>query len=350
MLEKNQLDLIEAARQGDEGAFRSLIEPLSRELQVYAYRLLGGFHDAEDALQETRLRAWRGLEAHEPRASFRAWMYRIATSTCLDMLRSRQQRVFPQDVGPAVEPGPPSTAPREDVPWFDPYPDSLLPASADPESAVRLRESIRLAFVRATQVLPPRQRAALILHDVLDWSASDVAAILETSVAAVNSALQRARATVARPPASDALAEKETEAVARFVQAFETGDFDRFVSMLAEDAVLSMPPWLYWLDGREAVVATLRSPGTWEGELRSGRYRVLPTSMNGQPAALSYLRLPDRNRDPARGRAGRIGPLHRHLLDGDDPRPAGPHLRAGDLRPPRAVRRLRLPPTLGAAG
>jgi RNA polymerase sigma-70 factor (ECF subfamily) len=294
MLEKNEGQLIEAARKGDEVALRELLEPLSRELHVYAYRMLGGFQDAEDALQEARLKAWRSLGSYEPRASFRAWMYRIVTNTCLDMLRTRKRRVLPQDVAPSVEPGPPSTDVRRDIPWLEPYPDALLPDSADPETALLLRESIRLAFIRAMQVLPPRQRAALILHDVLDWSAGAVATMLETTVPAINSALQRARGTVARSdaaaPGGENLEEKEAEAVSRFVRAWETGNLELLVSMLAEDAVMSMPPWFYWLDGREAVAAALRSPGTWDGEPRAGRYRVVPTAMNGQPAALAYLR------------------------------------------------------------
>ena len=148
--------LIEAARGGDERAFRALVEPLDRELRAYAYRMLGGFHDAEDALQDARLKAWRALPAYEPRASFRAWMYRIVTNTCLDLLKVRSRRVMPQDVSPSIAPGPPATAPRADIAWIEPYPDALLPTAPSPEQAARQRESIRLAFVRAVQVLPPR--------------------------------------------------------------------------------------------------------------------------------------------------------------------------------------------------
>jgi RNA polymerase sigma-70 factor, ECF subfamily len=278
----------------DEEAFRELLEPLSRELHVYAYRMLGGFQDAEDALQEARLKAWRSLASYESQGAFRAWMYRIVTTTCLDMLRTRKRRVFPRDVGPSVAPGPPATEIRHDIPWLDPYPDALLPHRADPEAALLLRESVRLALIRAMQLLPPRQRAALILHDVLDWSAADVAAMLETSVPAVNSALQRARATLARSdagtPTTGELEEKKAEALSHLVRAWETGNFDHLVSMLAEDAILSMPPWVYWLDGREAIAASFRSPETWEGELSTDRYRMLATSMNGQPAALAYVR------------------------------------------------------------
>ncbi|MBK9037212.1 MAG: RNA polymerase subunit sigma-70 [Myxococcales bacterium] len=286
--------LVQAARGGDERAFRALVEPLGRELHAYAYRMLGGFHDADDALQESRLKAWRALATYEPRGTFRAWMYRIVTNTCLDLLKVRSRRVLPQDVSPSIAPGPPTTAPRADIAWIEPYPDALLPTAPSPEQAARLRESVRLALVRVVQVLPPRQRAALILHDVLDWSVVEVAAMLETTEAAINSALQRARATIARAaPATSVLAPSHAEVVERFVRAWESGDFDGFVALLATDAVMNMPPWEYWLDGKDAVVATMRSPGTWDGEPRPGRYKMVPAPMNGEPAALAYVRAPD---------------------------------------------------------
>jgi RNA polymerase sigma-70 factor (ECF subfamily) len=288
--------LVEAARGGDEHAFRALVEPLGRELHAYAYRMLGGFHDADDALQESRLKAWRALATYEPRASFRAWMYRIVTNTCLDLLKARSRCVLPQDVIPSVAPGPPTTAPRADISWLEPYPDALLPTVPSPEQAVRLREGIRLAFVRVVQVLPPRQRAALILHDVLDWSVVEVADMLETTEAAINSALQRACAAIARPraeSAASALAPRHAEVVERFVRAWESGDFDDFVALLATDAVMNMPPWEYWLDGKDAVVATMQSTGTWDGVPRPGRYKIVPAPMNGEPAGLAYVRAPD---------------------------------------------------------
>jgi len=288
--------LVEAARGGDEHAFRALVEPLGRELHAYAYRMLGGFHDADDALQESRLKAWRALATYEPRASFRAWMYRIVTNTCLDLLKMRSRRVLPPDVSPSIAPGPPTTAPRADISWIEPYPDALLPTVPSPEQAVRLREGIRLAFVRVVQVLPPRQRAALILHDVLDWSVVEVADMLETTEVGINSALQRARAAIARPraeSAAPALAPRHAEVVERFVRAWESGDFDDFVALLATDAVMSMPPWEYWLDGKDAVVATMQSTGTWDGVPRPGRYKIVPAPMNGEPAALAYVRAPD---------------------------------------------------------
>jgi len=303
VIEKSEPALVDAAKAGSEAAFRALLEPLNRELSAYAYRMLGGYQDAEDALQETRLKAWRHLGAYEPSASFRAWVYRIATNTCLDLLRQRQRRVLPPDVGPPVTPGPPTTAPREDIAWLEPYPDSLLPQMATPEQTLRLHEGIRLAFVRAIQVLPPRQRAALILHDVLDFAVAEVAAMLETTVPAVNSALQRARASIERAasdgesPASastyERLEAQKAETVSRFVRAWETGDFSELVTLLTDDAILTMPPWEYWLAGRDAIVATLLSPGTWDGEPRAGRYRIVPCSMNGQPAGLAYVRFGD---------------------------------------------------------
>jgi RNA polymerase sigma-70 factor (ECF subfamily) len=301
--EKSELALVDAAKGGDEAAFRALVEPLSRELSAYAYRMVGGYQDAEDALQETRLKAWRHLGSYEPSASFRAWVYRIATNTCLDMLRQRQRRVLPPDVGPSVAPGPPTTAMRDDISWLEPYPDSLLPATSSPEETLRLHESVRLAFVRAMQVLPARQRAALILHDVLDFAVTEVAKMLETTVPAINSALQRARASLDRPASDGAqissatarqrLEAHKAETVSRFVRAWETGDFGELVSMLTEDAIMTMPPWLYWLDGRDAVVATMLSPGTWDGEPRPGRYRIVACGMNGQPAGLAYVRFGD---------------------------------------------------------
>jgi RNA polymerase sigma-70 factor (ECF subfamily) len=293
-MSENFEPLVEAARSGDEQAFRALVEPLGRELHAYAYRMLGGFHDADDVLQESQLKAWRALGTYEPRATFRAWMYRIVTNTCLDLLKSRTRRLLPQDVGPSVTPGPPTTAPRADILWLEPYPDALLPVVPGPEQVARLREGMRLAFVRVVQVLPPRQRAALILHDVLDWSVAEVASMLETTEVAINSALQRARATIARPSEpSPPLAQRHAEAVERFVHAWESGDFDDFVQLLANDAVMSMPPWEYWLEGKDAVVATMLSSGTWDGHPRPGRYRIVPAPMNGDPGGLAYVRGPD---------------------------------------------------------
>lgn len=292
MSEQSEAALLVSAKAGDHAALRALLGPLHRELLAYAYRLLGGYQDAEDAVQDASLRAWKHLASFEARASFRAWMYRIVSNACFDMLRSRKRRVLPDEMGPSVEPGPPRSEIRSDIAWLEPYPDALLPAASTPETALRLQESIRIAFVRATQLLPPRQRAALILHDVLDWSVDDISAMLAMTTAAVNSALQRARATIAKAggAASPAPVEAHTaDAIARYIHAWESGNFDRFVTTLAHDVRMSMPPWIYWLDGRDAVIAGLQHRDTWEGPPRPGRYRHVPTSMNGQPAALAYL-------------------------------------------------------------
>jgi RNA polymerase sigma-70 factor (ECF subfamily) len=286
--------LIAAAREGDDTALHELLHPLGRELLVYAYRMLGGFHDAEDALQEARLKAWRSLASYEPHASFRAWTYRIVTNTCLDLLRTRKRRVLPRDVSSPVEPGPPSSGPRHDIPWLEPYPDALLPETASPEAALLLRESVRLAFIRAIQVLPPRQRAAVILHDALDWSAAETASVLDTTVPAINSALQRARKNLARfgdtSPKILNLDAVQRDVIDRLVAAWETGNLDLLVSVLAKDVTMSMPPWLGWLDGRDAVAASMAHSQTWNGAPRPGRYRLLSVGMNGQPAALAYVR------------------------------------------------------------
>ncbi|AKV00045.1 RNA polymerase sigma factor [Labilithrix luteola] len=224
---------------------------------------------------------------------------KIVINSCLDVLKTRARRMMQQDVCPPVEPGPPTTPPRSDVLWLEPYPDALLPEVPGPEQAARLREGIRLAFVRVVQVLPPRQRAALLLHDVLDWSVAEVADILETTEAAINSALQRARAAIARPgEESPALAPRHAEVVDRFVHAWESGDFDDFVKLLATDAVMSMPPWEYWLDGKDAVVATMLSSGTWDGERRAGRYHpvcltVLSFDADSLVAELTTFVLPE---------------------------------------------------------
>jgi RNA polymerase sigma-70 factor (ECF subfamily) len=276
-----------------EGALADLLPPLERELRAYAYRMLGGYADAEDAVQEASIRAWKSFDSLVDRSSFRAWMYRIVSNVCYDVLRTRKRRALPEEIGPSVSPGPPRTERRDDLPWLEPYPDVELPEVATPEATLRLRESIRLAFVHALQSLPERQRAALILHDVLDWSVGDVAGILDTSDAAINSALQRARDSVRRPEADVAVLRKReadtADTLARYVRAWETGDFDEVVTMLAEDVRLSMPPWQYWIDGKEQVAAAFTDPETWSGPPRPGHYRHVTMRLNGAPAALAYI-------------------------------------------------------------
>ncbi|MFN8526482.1 MAG: RNA polymerase subunit sigma-70 [Chloroflexota bacterium] len=278
--------LLVGARQHDEAAFRALVEPHGRHLKLLCYRMLGSLLDAEDASQETLLKAWRGLRGYDGQASVRTWLSRIATNTCLDMLRSRKRRVLPPDVAPPItsswtEPAEWGT-PGLDIPWLEPYPDNLLP-QMDPAAQAELRESVSLAYVRALQLLPPRQRAALILRDVLEWPARDVADALDTTVAAVNSALQRARATTrsARGSLSDtALGQHRAGIATRFVRAWEDGDVDLLLSLLTEDAVVMMPPMFAWFQGIETLRPALAH--SWGMDPRPGVFRVQVMPMNGQ--------------------------------------------------------------------
>jgi RNA polymerase sigma-70 factor (ECF subfamily) len=290
--------MIAASKGGDEEAFQSLVQPLSRELQLLCYRMLGSFHDAEDAVQETLLKAWRRLDSFDNRSSFRTWMHRIATNTCLDLLRTRQRRVLPMDLAAPIVASrtDPSEwgAPALDVPWLEPFPDSHLP-EASPEAVVERRESISLAFVRALQLLPARQRAVLILRDVLDWSAEEAATTLETSVPAVNSALQRARATTSREhirgdvTLSEArLDDAKARIAASFVRVWEDGDVPGLLSLLTEDAIATMPPMLAWFQGIDALRDAFAI--AWDRDPRPGVFRAFPTSLNGQLAFAFYYR------------------------------------------------------------
>jgi RNA polymerase sigma-70 factor, ECF subfamily len=288
--------LVEAAKGGDQDAFRGLVEPIQRELHVFCYRMTGSFHDAEDTLQEVLLNAWRRLETFEGRSNFRAWLYRIAANASLDALRNRQRRLLPQHRSFPSDVLPGEGTARNDVPWLEPYPDSLLP-EADPQAAAELRESVRLAFLRALQLLPPQQRAILILRDVLDWPAADVASMLEKTLPAVNSALQRARATVSRgagrqheQAASTPRDEDEAELASQYVRVWEAGDIDGIVAMLTEDAIQSMPPWDEWFAGRESLRNIYAMEDAWGGPPGHGRWRVLPTHFNGQLAFAEYTR------------------------------------------------------------
>lgn len=290
-LRADEAGLVNAALRGDEDAFRQLVEPLRRELHLTAYRLLGSFQDAEDVLQDAQLKAWRRLTSYDRRSSFRAWMYRIVTNASLDALRTRRRRILPQDVAPLRDPAQGLGDQRHDLPWLEPYPDALL--AADPAAVVELRETIRLAFVRALQLLPPRQRAVLVLRDVLDWPAAEVAAALRTSVPAVNSALQRARAAVAqtredaRAPGLDA---QRAAMAARYVSAWEAGDIDAIVAMLTADAIHAMPPWPAWFQGREALRTVYASYEIWKGRPGPGIFRMVPTALNGELAFAEYCR------------------------------------------------------------
>lgn len=265
------------------------LEQHRRGLTAFCYRMLGST-DAEDAVQETLLRAWRHLDGFEGRASLRSWLYRIATNVCLDMLEGRKRRARPVDLGPAGEPVAENLHVLSEATWIEPMPDRLVAAEeGDPAEVAVARETIRLAFVAALQHLPPRQRAVLILCEVLRWQATEVAELLETSVASVNSALQRARATLAarRPASGDEFApmdEHQRALLARYVDAFERYDVDALTSLIREDARQSMPPYDLWLAGRDAILRWWFGPGI---DCRGSR--VLPTvAANGSPAFGQY--------------------------------------------------------------
>ena len=281
------------ARAGDEEAFRELTDPYRHELQVHCYRIVGSLQDAEDLLQETLLAAWRGLDRYEGRASLRTWLYRIATNRCLNALRAGARR--PQEVTPMLKPPEPTR--RTEPVWLEPYPDVLLERVEDstpgPEARYETSEAVGLAFVAALQHLPPRQRAVLVLRDVLGFRAAEVADMLGSSETAVKGALQRARATLkARlPPGGREKAPlprsaRERELVGRFARAVETGDVDAVVSLLTDDAWLTMPPQPYEYQGHPAIAAFLED----RAGARGGRaLRVVPTRANGQPAFGCYL-------------------------------------------------------------
>jgi RNA polymerase sigma-70 factor (ECF subfamily) len=285
--------LLAAARAGDERAFQQLVQPRHNELHAHCYRMLGSVHDAEDALQEALLRAWRGMRRFEGKSSLRSWLYRIATNTCLDAIGKRPKRVLPIDYGPGADPHDAPGTPLVESVWIEPYPDELLggDAFASPEATYEQRESVELAFVAALQHLPAQQRAVLILRAVLGFSAREVAEALETTVAAVNSALQRARRTVDEklPDRS----QQETlrtvgdarlkEIVERYMAAIQSGDVDRVMALLTEEPTWSMPPMPMWFRGRETVAAFLA-----DYPLRE-RWRHVPTRASGQLAVGCYL-------------------------------------------------------------
>jgi RNA polymerase sigma-70 factor, ECF subfamily len=280
--------IVSAAVAGDHAAFTQLVERHRVELQVHAYRMLGSLEDAQDALQEAFLRAWKGRATYRRQSTFRAWLYRITTNACLRALERRPRRLVPYDTGPATTIGA-RPAPPSDLPWLQPYPDLLLDAGPEPGDALVARETIELAFLAAIQHLPPRQRAVLILRDALDWSASETAAVLEMSVAAVNSALQRARATMkGRLPATRlewataAAAEDEERSVLHtYMEAWDRHDAPGLVALLAEDVRMAMPPHPTWYEGREAVAAFLADIACAPG---ADVHRLVPTRANRQPA------------------------------------------------------------------
>ncbi|MBM7785608.1 RNA polymerase subunit sigma-70 [Tenggerimyces flavus] len=273
-----------AARDGDERAFGELAERYRPELRVLCYRMLGSLDEAEDLVQDTYLRAWRARDTFrlEGRWSFRAWLYRIATNACLNALsRSPLRKVLPAQLGAAGDPSEP-VAPPVELPWLQPFPDDLLAAS-DPEEIVVAKESIELAYLAAIQHLPPRQRAALILREVVGWSAKDVAALLETTDAAVASALQRARATMPSRSASRPSTAEEREVLRRYMDAHERADISALAALLREDAIAEMPPIPTWFDGREAILTA-----TARGFQTIGPVRFIATHANGRPAAACF--------------------------------------------------------------
>jgi RNA polymerase sigma-70 factor (ECF subfamily) len=265
------------------------LEQHRRELTGYCYRMLGSPFEAEDAVQETLVRAWRSFDRFEGRAALRSWLYRIATNVCLDALNGRERRARPMDLGPAQEPIIENLNTLSETTWIQPLPDS------DPAEVAAERETIKLAFVAALQHLPPRQRAALILCEVLRWKASEAAELLDTSVASINSALQRARATLetANVHAADT-GEVDRELLARYVDAFQRYDIDALTSLIREDAIQSMPPYDMWLRGRDDIFAWWLGPGI--GCLGS---RLLPTvGANGSAAYGQYKPAPDGGYEP----------------------------------------------------
>jgi RNA polymerase sigma-70 factor (ECF subfamily) len=292
----SERELLAAARRGDQDAFGRLVEPYRRELHAHCYRMLGSFPDAEDSLQDALLGAWRGLSRFEGRSSLRSWLYRITTNACLKAIQRRPKRVLPIDYGPASDPHDRPAEPLLESVWVDPYPDEHLfvdDDTATPEARHEQRESVELAFIAALQHLPPRQRAVLILRDVLGFSARETADALETKPAAVDSALQRAHKTIdARLPERSQQAtlrslddEELREIVEGYVAAWERADVAAVVAMLAEDATLAMPPQPSWYSGRDAIAAFLQAWPLAEG---APRWRLVPTRANGQPAFGHY--------------------------------------------------------------
>jgi RNA polymerase sigma-70 factor (ECF subfamily) len=283
----------------DATELEAVLEQHRSELIAYCYRMLASPFEAEDAVQETFLRAWRSYDRFEGRAAVRSWLYKIATNVCLDMLSGRERRARPMDLGPSREPVESNLNALPEVTWIEPAPDSLVLDDGDPAAVAVARESVRLAFVAALQHLPARQRAVLILCEVLRWKAAEVAELLETSVASVNSALQRARATLESADVHDTdskpeLGEAERELLTRYVKAFEQYDMDALTSLIREDATQSMPPYDLWLRGRDDIFAWWFGPG-----IGCRGSRVIPApAANGSPSFGQYKPSPDGGYEP----------------------------------------------------
>ncbi|HEY0811773.1 MAG TPA: sigma-70 family RNA polymerase sigma factor [Pseudonocardia sp.] len=296
-MELARADLLSRARAADGEAFRALTEPHRRELHLHCYRMLGSFQDAEDAVQETMLAAWRGLEQFDGRAALRTWLYRIATNRCLDAMRATRRRPAKQWDIPGIEPPEPTRL--GEVPWLEPYPDALLEGASSvpigPEARYEQSESISLAFVTALQILPPRQLAVLVLRDVLGFHATEVADMLDTTVESVKSALKRARAGLQRRLAPAACLDEpipggssaEDAIVAKFVSAYESADIDALVALLTDDVFMAMPPLPLEYEGRD-IVATFFAL-IFDA---ARRYELVRSQANGQPAFGVYRRTP----------------------------------------------------------
>jgi RNA polymerase sigma-70 factor (ECF subfamily) len=291
------------------------LEQYRTEVNGYCYRMLGSAFDAQDAAQETFVRAWKGLDRFEGRSSLRSWLYKIATNVCFDMTKGKQRRALPMDLGPASTASSVLGDALPEATWIEPMPDGLaVPSSADPAERATARESIRLAFVTALQYLPPRQRAVLLLRDVLKWRASEVATLLDTTVASVNSALQRAHATLGahnlgNASSGDGLSDENQALLERYVDAFERYDIDAFLSLLRDDASQTMPPYALWLRGPVEISKWMLGPGiACEGS------RLLPTVANGAPGFAQYK--------PS-GPGGRLEPWALHVVDLQDGQVAG---------------------------
>ena len=292
-------DVAQSTATRDSGELEARLEQHRVELTAYCYRMLGSSFEAEDAVQETLLRAWRSFDRFEGRAALRSWLYRIATNVCLDMLKSRERRARPMDLGPSRTADSPLGDALPEITWIEPIPNGrVLPAEGDPAELAESRDTIRLAFVAALQHLPPRQRAVLILREVLRWKATEVAELLDTTVVAVNSALQRARSALANsdvsatdtiPPMDD----EQRKLVSRYVDAFERYDMDSLTALLHEDASWSMPPYELWLRTHADIRKWCLGPG-----IGCRGSRLVPTVANGSPAFGQYKPAPGGGYEP----------------------------------------------------